>query len=451
VRRPGTLRNRLAVVAVLTTGAWVLVLTVLFNVLLTAQLSDQVDGLLRARAAAVDATVRTGPGGSVSMSEPANDEALDAGVWVFQGGKAIESPRASSAAATRARRMARRSESGFGDSASGPAVRLFARPVVKGGTRVGTVVVETSLAPYRRTSRTALVGSVALALLVVAGAFAATRQVVRRALAPVSEMADQAAQWSAHDVQHRFGDSPRPQELRHLAGTLDVVLDRIGSVLRHEQQLAGEISHELRTPLAVIAAETELLQGPAGQDPDEQARGHAVIASTVERMTALLDDLMAQAAQVITEAPGNCQVEPVVRAVLADVPGVAGKEQLRRTTDVPAGLEVGVTADVLARILTPLVGNAARYAGTAVTVHGARVAGGVRIQVHDDGPGVPHEFADRVFDPGARADSEDGHTGAGLGLALARRLARAAGGDISLDDVPANGSGATFAVVLPPG
>jgi signal transduction histidine kinase len=292
---------------------------------------------------------------------------------------------------------------------------------------------------------------VALALLVVAGAFAATRQVVRRALAPVSEMADQAAQWSAHDVQHRFGDSPRPQELRHLAGTLDVVLDRIGSVLRHEQQLAGEISHELRTPLAVIAAETDLLQGPAGQDPDEQARGHAVIASTVERMTALLDDLMAQAAQVITEAPGNCQVEPVVRAVLADVPGVAGKEQLRRTTDVPAGLEVGVTADVLARILTPLVGNAARYAGTAVTVHGARVAGGVRIQVHDDGPGVPHEFADRVFDPGARADSEDGHTGAGLGLALARRLARAAGGDISLDDLPANGSGATFAVVLPPG
>jgi signal transduction histidine kinase len=286
VRRPGTLRNRLAVVAVLTTGAWVLVLTVLFNVLLTAQLSGQVDGLLRARGAAVAATVRTGPAGSVSMSEPANDEALDAGVWVFRGSTAIESPRASSAAATIAKRMARRSASGFRDSASGPEVRLLARPVVKGGARVGTVVVETSLAPYRRTSRVALVGSVALALLVVAGAFAATRQVVRRALAPVSEMADQAAQWSAHDVQHRFGDSPRPEELRHLAATLDVVLDRIGSVLRHEQQLAGEISHELRTPLAVIAAETDLLQGPAGQDPDEQARGHAVIAATVERMTA---------------------------------------------------------------------------------------------------------------------------------------------------------------------
>jgi two-component system heavy metal sensor histidine kinase CusS len=157
---------------------------------------------------------------------------------------------------------------------------------------------------------------------------------------------------------------------------------------------------------------------------------------------------MAQAAQVITEAPGNCQVEPVVRAVLADVPG---PEQLRRRTDVAAGLEVGVAADVLARILTPLVGNGARYAGTTVTVHGARVGGRVQIQVRDDGPGVSPEFADRVFDPGARADSGDGHPGAGLGLALARRLARAAGGDISLEGASASGSGATFAVVLPPG
>jgi signal transduction histidine kinase len=448
VRRPGTLRNRLAVVAVLTTGAWVLVLTVLFNVLLTAQLSGQVDGVLRARAAAVDSTIRVGPTGAVAMSEPANDEALDAGVWVFVGTRAIDTPRASPAADALARDMARRAVRAFLEPDDSD-VRLFSRPIIQDGANLGTIVVETSLAPYHRTSRAALVGSVALALLIVAGAFAATREVVRRALAPVSEMANQAARWSAHDVQQRFGDAPRPAELRHLAATLDVVLDRIGTVLRHEQQLAGELSHELRTPLAVIGGEADLLHGPAGEDADERARGLAVVAATVERMTALLDDLLAQAAQVITEAPGSCSVEPVARSVLGAV--ATDERSPRGAVDVPAGLDVGVTADVLARILTPLVSNAARYAATTVTVSGDRRAADVRVRVHDDGPGVPARFRDVVFEPGARAEPDDDHQGAGLGLALARRLARAAGGDITLEDAAAIGSGATFAVVLPPG
>jgi signal transduction histidine kinase len=449
VRRPGALRNRLAIVAVLTTGAWVLVLTVLFNVLLTAQLSGQVDGVLRARAAAVDATVRVGPTGAVTMTEPAIDEALDAGVWVFEGtNHQIESPRASPAANALARDMARRGVRDFREP-PGHDVRLFSRPIIEGGAKHGTIVVETSLAPYHRTSRAALVGSVLLALLIVAGAFGATRQVVRRALAPVSEMADQAARWSAHDVQQRFGDAPRPDELRHLAATLDVVLDRLGTVLRHEQQLAGELSHELRTPLAVIGGEADLLDGPAGEDADERARGLAVISETVERMAALLDDLLAQAAQVITQAPGSCHVEPVARTVLEAV--ATDEQSPRGAVDVAAGLEVGVTADVLTRILTPLVGNAARYAATRVTVSGARAAADVRVRVHDDGPGVPARFRDAVFEPGARADPDDDHPGAGLGLALARRLARAAGGDITLEDGAGNGSGATFTVVLPPG
>ncbi|HEX4698712.1 MAG TPA: HAMP domain-containing sensor histidine kinase [Actinomycetes bacterium] len=448
MRRPGALRNRLAVVAVLTTGAWVLVLTVLFNVLLTAQLSGQVDGVLRARAAAVDSTVRVGPTGAVTMSEPANDEALDAGVWVFEGSRPIESPQASPAAHALARDMARRAVRDFREP-PGSDVRLFSRPITKDGAKHGTIVVETSLAPYHRTSRAALVGSVALALLMVAGAFFATREVVRRALAPVSEMADQAAQWSAHDVQHRFGDAPRPEELRHLAATLDVVLDRIGTVLRHEQQLAGELSHELRTPLAVIAGEADLLHGSAGENADERERGLEVIDATVERMISLLDDLLAQAAQVITEAPGSCRVEPVARTVLDAV--AIDDWSPRGAVDVPADLQAGVTADVLTRILTPLVGNAARYAATTVTVSGDRGTAGVRVRVHDDGPGVPPRFHDAVFEPGARADPDDDHPGAGLGLALARRLARAAGGDITLEDAAGNGSGATFAVVLPPG
>jgi signal transduction histidine kinase len=441
VRAPRTLRNRLALVALVSTGAWVLVLTTLFNVLLDVQVSRQADRVLRTRAAAVASTVSVDASGAVTLREPPNDAALDAGVWVFDGLTLVEEPRASPAVDAQARRMAAPGGPRFVDVENGPDVRLYARPVRHEGRQVGAIVVETSLAPYQRTTRAALVGSAVLALLVLGGAYAATRHVVRRALDPVSEMADQAARWSAQDVGQRFGDDPRPEELRHLARSLDAVLDRISAVLRHEQQLAAEISHELRTPLAVIATETELLES-SPRDEEERRRGHQVIAETAARMASLLDDLLAQATQVVTETPGSCHVGPVATDVLSalDAPG------LTYDVAVPPGLEVGVTSDVLARILTPLAGNAARYARTRVTVTAERRGPVVEVRLSDDGPGVPRDFRDDVFEPGLRADPDDGHAGAGLGLALARRLARAAGGEISLD----GDAGSVFEVVLPP-
>ena len=273
MRAPRALRTRLALVALVSTGAWVIVLTTLFNVLLGVQLGRQADSVLRTRAAAVASTVSVDATGAITVREPPNDEALDAGVWVFDGLTAVEKPRASAAAAAQARRLTRSDGPRFVDVEDGPAVRLYVRPVRHDGQRVGAIVVETSLEPYGRTTRTALAGSALLALFVLGGAFAATRQVVRRALDPVSEMADQAARWSASDVAQRFGDAPRPEELRHLAGSLDAVLDRISAVLRHEQQLAAEISHELRTPLAVIATEAELLES-SPRDEEERRRGH---------------------------------------------------------------------------------------------------------------------------------------------------------------------------------
>jgi signal transduction histidine kinase len=162
-------------------------------------------------------------------------------------------------------------------------------------------------------------------------------------------------------------------------------------------------------------------------------------------MGRLLDTLLAQAAQEVTEAPGQCLVDPVVRRALAES-GIAG---LDISVEVPAGLEVGASAEVLERILAPLLGNAGRYARSRVAVMAARVAGRVEIEVVDDGPGVPEEFRDHVFEPGRRADPQDGHAGAGLGLALARRLARAAEGDITLEE--GRPGGAAFLVVLPAG
>ena len=109
--------------------------------------------------------------------------------------------------------------------------------------------------------------------------------------------------------------------------------------------------------------------------------------------------------------------------------------------------EAGVAPALLERILSPLLTNAARYARSRVTVSARRIPGAVRIDVVDDGPGVPETFGAELFQPGRRADPGDGHDGAGMGLPLARRLARAAGGEVSYD--PRHAPGARFTVSLP--
>jgi signal transduction histidine kinase len=116
--------------------------------------------------------------------------------------------------------------------------------------------------------------------------------------------------------------------------------------------------------------------------------------------------------------------------------------------DVPAGLQAGIDAAVLERLLGPLLDNAVRYAAERVTVSGRQGEDAVELTVADDGPGVPAEFAEHLFEAGRRGDLGDGHDGAGLGLALAQRLATAARGSLALAPSPA---GAAFVVRLPAG
>jgi signal transduction histidine kinase len=268
-------------------------------------------------------------------------------------------------------------------------------------------------------------------------------------------MSAQAAAWSAADTTRRFGTAQRPAELSALAGNLDELLDRLAAVLRHEQQLTAELSHELRTPLARITAETDwLLARP--RDAAEQHAAHNAIAEGAARMQEICETLLSQARNGIDagggtgEVPGRCLLAPLL-AMLAD-------RSAQEFPDAPpvrvhegdAQVVAGVSAPIVERILAPLLDNARRYARTSVTMECVTRPGSVAVVVSDDGPGVPEGVGEAVFEPGRRADPGDGHDGAGLGLALARRLARAAGGDLTLGQ-PHAGTGGCFEVSLPTG
>jgi signal transduction histidine kinase len=325
-------------------------------------------------------------------------------------------------------------------------VRLCSRPV-PGGKGAAVVVTALDLSPYRGSADTMLFASLALDAAMLACTYALTRLAVGRALRPVRSMTEHATQWSAIASQERFGTVTRPTELAQLGGSLDALLDRIRALLRHEQQLTRELSHELRNPLARIIAELDWWGARPRSDADTRTT-HAAIADAAQSMRTICDTLLDEARDSAATAPGTADVLPVLHRLVDRLgPTKAGVEVVVTACD--ARLSAGVPDALLERIVSPLLDNALRHAHTRVEILARARPGGVRVEVGDDGPGVPASFAAQLFQPGRRADPEDGHGGAGLGLPLARRLARSAGGEVDHDG--RRTSGATFVVTLPAG
>nr|WP_272956140.1 HAMP domain-containing sensor histidine kinase [Actinopolymorpha rutila] len=271
------------------------------------------------------------------------------------------------------------------------------------------------------------------------------RLTVSRALEPVDRMAGQAAEWSAHDVTQRFGTAARPDELAALAASLDGLLDRLSAVLRHERQLSAELSHELRTPLAHIAAETELLIGRR-RSADELARAHVAIRDSTDRMRRIIETLLLAARDGRVDAPGRCAVNEVLASMVARH-RATGEVSLTLSVE-PSRLYCGVSTDILERIVSPVLDNAVRYAFGQVRLNVRRKEDLLEIEVGDDGPGLARGAAELAFTAGWRGDPADLHDGAGLGLPLARRLARSVGGEV--EHLPSE-HGAAFVIRLPSG
>ena len=185
-------------------------------------------------------------GGGLTAPELPDAGAPDAQTWVFAGGRVLEQPRADDASHEAAAR-ARRAHPPFDEPAES-GVRLYALPVVSGGHRLGAVVAAgVARRPTDRRRTTALVGSVVLGMLVLLIVAVAAHVLITGALRPVARMTEQADAWSVTDSGRRFGLGPPQDEFTRLAATLDALLDRVASSLRHEQRFSAEISHELRT------------------------------------------------------------------------------------------------------------------------------------------------------------------------------------------------------------
>jgi signal transduction histidine kinase len=435
------LRARVVLASTYVLALGVVAIGITINVLLTNSLNGDADAVLRAKADAQLATVGARDG-RVVVSEGNQDQALDREAWVFAGGRAISRPRAS-VASDRAAAMLAAARRPM--TLAGPdGLRLRAQPAYgENGAQIATVVVGISLRPYEESERVARIGTIALGIFVVfAGALIAWRA-VGAGLRPVARMAHQAAGYSEHELSHRFGLGPPRDELTTLAATLDGLLDRLEASLRREQRLTAEIAHELRTPLSGIRAEAELAAQADAVDDDSRA-SLATIVSEVDHMDAVIGALLRSAGGLGPDA-ATCELRPAIASAV-DSAGAAAAEQ-----GVALGIaepfetcRVGAEAAFVAQLLSPLLDNALRHAATAVRITAVATEDhAVRVCIHDDGPGIAEHDADAVFEPGWQTP---GGSGAGLGLALARRLARSLGGEVR---VGLAAEGAQLVVELP--
>ena len=435
-----TVRARLLLTSLAILAAGLAVLLLAGNLLLARRVGDEASGLLRARAEAQLATLDI-RGSTITVREAPNDQQLDKRAWVVQGSRVIERPVAAPPALDRAAirlgRAGRPAErEGIED------VRLRAAPVqVPGRGRIGAVVVALDVGPLERLQQEVLVGSLVFAALVLLAGAVATRRVLDGALRPVERMTESAEAWIATDLEHRFGLGPARDELTGLAATLDHLLERIAASRRHEQRFASEAAHELRTPVAGLRARAELALGATGADAEaERMQALEAVMTQADRLDRTVESLLAIARQELDPSAGAADLAALAR------------EHVDR--DAEPAVEVRVAGvvppaegepEVVRRALAPLVENARTHARSHVVLEVSAGDGRARVVVRDDGPGLDPAVGERAFEPGARGPGA-GERGAGLGLPLARRLARSCGGDVLAGD---QGDGGCFVLDLP--
>ncbi|AZS76312.1 two-component sensor histidine kinase [Streptomyces lydicus] len=327
----------------------------------------------------------------------------------------------------------------------------------------------------------------------VTGLVVLSRWVVRIGLLPLTRMERTAQDITVNDLGLRLPDTDSRTEIGRLGTVLNTMLDRLEQALREREfsearlrRFVADAGHELRTPLTTIQGFAELALRHAERPAAARREADRLIAQNAERMSLLVDDLLLLAK--LDQEPAYRAERVDLLAVAADAVSAAaaqgGRHRIRlRPLGTAADADEGdlelaeTTGDPhrLRQIVANLISNAVTHTppGTAIDVRvgtttaGAATGGTDRpgrnspapplpqgsaicvLEVADDGPGIPPEAAERVFERFYRVDpsrSRD-HGGSGLGLAIASAIAQGHGGRLELETTP--GEGSVFRLVLP--
>jgi signal transduction histidine kinase len=300
---------------------------------------------------------------------------------------------------------------------------------------------------------------VAVLLLYSIGAgVGAALVLARSSSAAVKRLGETAEALGTGDLDARAGDVGAGPEFQTLARTLDAMASRLQESRRRELALEGTrrdlitaVSHDLRTPLASLRAMVEAIDEGVVADQASMRRYAGEMRGAVLQLSGMVDDLFELAqldAGAIEAETRRARVDEVVRAAVAAVEPSVRRKGLALVADLGGADEVACSPR-LTRVLQNLLVNAVRHtpADGTVRIGARRDADRLELAVEDTGEGIAPEHLGRVFEPFFRGDPSRSGGGAGLGLALAKRIVETLGGRISVESSPSAGS--RFAVELP--
>lgn len=332
-------------------------------------------------------------------------------------------------------------------------LRLLKRRVAIGGQSGVTIGVGEPLAAVHRAQHGVARAFILAGALALVAALLASYLIGARVSRPLRRMAAIAARVDAGELEPRIHEVGGPgDEVRVLAEAFNHMLDRLSAAFAGQRAFVADASHELRTPLTVIRGQLEVLSAQSHPPIEEVRRVERLVQAEVSRITRLVDDLLLLAK---SEQRQFLHVQPIdLRPYVEDLWDGLGLTAVRRfeLSPIPAGT-LQADPDRLAQALRNLVRNAIEHTTAPqglVRLDVEEVASArVRFAVADNGPGIPLDQREQIFDRFHRTDParDRASGGTGLGLAIVRAIARAHAGDVTAGERP--GGGARVELELP--
>jgi signal transduction histidine kinase len=290
-----------------------------------------------------------------------------------------------------------------------------------------------------RSAAVAMLAGLPLILLVIGGV---TWLVTRRALAPVEGIRrEMAAITASEDLSRRVPEPPSHDEVARLARTTNETLTALEAAVDRQRRFVADASHELRSPIASLRTQLEV-----GSAYPQLLDVPGAVKDT-ERLQHLAADLLLLARLDAGERPGQAPVD--LGELVREEAGHRPSDRTPVSLHTDEELHVTGSRGQLARVIGNLLDNAQRHAQDGVVVRVERRGDRIVLTVADDGSGVPAAERERIFERFVRLDDARARDegGAGLGLAIARDVARRHGGTLTAGEAPSGG--ALFELSLP--
>ena len=313
------------------------------------------------------------------------------------------------------------------------------------------LLVRTNLEPVGSSVmviRTMLIWVTGLSLVF---AFILSWFLARRFASPVKRLSEKAGKLGESDYSAEY---PKgfSTELDELSDTLDQTNEKLLAAKQYQNELLANVSHDLRTPITMIKGYAEMINDISFEDREQCREDMQVIARESDRLTALVNEILAYPELQSVEKIDCSTVVDLSKLTISasdDFAVLAKAEGITVSSEIAENVFVAGSRSHLERMLFNLLENAARHVGADKTILVSLTVAGdtVRLSVTDRGEGIPAEGLAHIWDRYYTARQRDGKGVSGLGLAIVKQIATLHGGHCEVSSTP--GAGSTFSVALP--